>query len=91
MGCSNSRSNKANEIAIRPKAIENEKSLQERNSSKDPEPKPNRSTTLISSTRQFKTPIPIPSPYKSNKISTSKYNCLTFLPKKLVPIKLFFK
>ena len=49
----------------------------------DPAPKENRSTTLVSSTRVFTTPLPLPSPYKSNKISTSKYNCLTFLPKNL--------
>ena len=49
----------------------------------DSGPKENRSTTLVSTTRVFTTPLPSPSPYKLNKISTSKYNCLTFLPKNL--------
>ena len=41
-----------------------------------------KSTTLVSSTRTFHLPLH-PNPYKSNKISTSKYNCITFLPKNL--------
>ena len=44
----------------------------------------NRSTTtLITSNRVFTTPLPDLNPYTTNLISTSKYNCLTFLPKNI--------
>ena len=41
------------------------------------------STTLITSNRVFTLPIPPLNPYLKNTISTSKYNCMTFLPKNL--------
>lgn len=42
-----------------------------------------RTTTLITTERQFNTPVADPNPFLKNKISTSKYNCVTFLPKNI--------
>ncbi|CAG9326924.1 ATP8A1_3 [Blepharisma stoltei] len=42
-----------------------------------------RATTLVMSERNFKIPLPEINPFPFNKISTSKYNCVTFLPKNL--------
>lgn len=42
-----------------------------------------RSTLAITANRQFTVPAEEPNPFLSNKISTAKYNWLTFLPKNL--------
>ena len=42
-----------------------------------------RSTVVITANREFTVPVAEPNPFLSNKISTAKYNCLTFLPKNL--------
>ncbi|CAG9326660.1 unnamed protein product [Blepharisma stoltei] len=42
-----------------------------------------RTTSVVSTERSFQIPIPEPYPFTTNTISTSKYNCLTFLPKNL--------
>jgi phospholipid-transporting ATPase len=47
------------------------------------EKKNRSSTTLVTATRVFSTPMPDLNPYLPNRISTSKYNCITFLPKNL--------